>query len=114
MVVSRSYRLFVRAHRDLNLLFRNPQEKHLTLATLLWIFLCHVFNYLKVKVLVTQSCLTFCNPMDCTLPGSSVHGILQARILGWVAIPFSRESFQPRDGNWVSHTAGRLYHLSHQ
>jgi len=44
----------------------------------------------EVKVLVTQSCLTLCNPMDCSLPGSSVHGILQARILEWVAIPFSR------------------------
>ena len=43
-----------------------------------------------VKVLVAQSCLTLCDPMDCSLPGSSVHGILQARILEWVAIPFSR------------------------
>ena len=41
---------------------------------------------------VTQSCLTLCNPMDCSPPGSSVHGILQARILEWVALPFSRES----------------------
>ena len=40
---------------------------------------------------------TFCNPMDCGLPGSSVHGILQARILEWVAVPFSRGSFKPRD-----------------
>ena len=42
-----------------------------------------------VYVLVSQLCLTLCNPMDCSLPGSSVHGILQARILEWVAIPFS-------------------------
>ena len=42
------------------------------------------FYYVKVKVLVTQSCLTLCNPMDCSLPGSSVHGILQAGILEWV------------------------------
>ena len=41
--------------------------------------------------LVTQSCLTLCDRMDCSLPGSSVHGILQARTLKWVAIPFSRE-----------------------
>ena len=41
---------------------------------------------LKVKVLVTQSCLTLCDPMGCSLPGSSVHGILQARILEWAAI----------------------------
>ena len=45
---------------------------------------------LKVKVLVTQSCLTLCDSMDCSPPGSSVHGILQARILQWVAVSFSR------------------------
>ena len=48
-------------------------------------------------VLVAQSCPTLCDPMDCCLPGSSVHGILPARILEWVAIPFSRGSSQPRD-----------------
>ena len=47
---------------------------------------------MKVKVLVSQLHLTLCNPMDCNLPGSSVHGILQARILEWDAIPFSRGS----------------------
>ena len=41
---------------------------------------------------VAQSCLTLCDPMDCSLPGSSVHGILQVRILEWVAISFSRGS----------------------
>ena len=40
-----------------------------------------------MEVLVTQSCLTLCNPMDCSTPGSSVHGILQAGILEWVAVP---------------------------
>ena len=44
-----------------------------------------------------QSCLTFCNPMDCGPPGSSVHGILQARVLEWVAVPSSRGSSPPRD-----------------
>ena len=48
-------------------------------------------------VLVTQSCWTLCDPMDCSPPDSSVHGILQARILAWVAVPFSRGSSQPRD-----------------
>ena len=43
-----------------------------------------------VCVLIAQSCLTLGNPMDCSLPGSSVHGILQARILEWIAIRFSR------------------------
>ena len=52
-----------------------------------------------VCVLVAQSCLTLCNTMDCSPPGSSVHGILQAGILEWVAIPFSRGSPQPREGS---------------
>ena len=46
---------------------------------------------------VAQSCLTLCNPVDCSAPGSSIHGILQARILEWVAISFSRGSSWPRD-----------------
>ena len=50
-----------------------------------------------VCVLVTQSCPTLCDPMDCSPQRSSVHGILQARILEWVAIPLSKGSFQPRD-----------------
>ena len=56
---------------------------------------------------VTQSCPTLCYPMDCSLPGSSVHGIFQARVLEWVAISFSRESSWPRDWTQVSHIAGR-------
>ena len=46
------------------------------------------FSYINYMCLVTQSCLTFCNPKDCSPPGSSVHGTLQARILEWVGIPF--------------------------
>ena len=56
-----------------------------------------------------QSCPTLCDPMDCSLPGSSVHGILQARVLEWVAISFSRGSSQPRDRTQVSRTAGRRF-----
>ena len=52
---------------------------------------------IAIFMLVTQSCLTLWNPKDCSPPGSSVHGFLQARILEWVAIPFSRGSFQSRD-----------------
>ena len=52
-----------------------------------------------------QLCLTVCDPMDCSLPGSSVHGILHARILELVAVPFSRGSSQPRDWTQVSHFA---------
>ena len=57
-------------------------------------------------MLVTQSCPTLCNTMDCSLPGFSVHGIPQARILEWVATPFSRGSSQFRDQTLVSCTAG--------
>ena len=57
--------------------------------------------------LVALLCLTLCDPMDCSPPGSSVHGICQARILEWVAISFSRESSQPRDPTHVSCSAGR-------
>ena len=63
---------------------------------------------------VTQSYLTFRDPIDCSLPGSSVHGIFQARVLEWVAIPFSRESSQPRDRTWVSCIAEILYPLSYE
>ena len=49
------------------------------------------------KVLVTQSCLTLFDPMDCSLPGSSVHGILQAEILEWVAISFSGGSYRRKN-----------------
>ena len=54
------------------------------------------------KALAAQSCLTLCYPVDCRLPGSSVHGTLQARIRDRVAIPFFRESSWPRDRTWVS------------
>ena len=60
----------------------------------------------EVKMLVTQSCLTLCDPIDCNPPGSSVHGIRQARILEWVALSFSRGSSQPRKLNRVSCNAG--------
>ena len=63
----------------------------------------------SVVVLVVQSCLTLCNPMDCSLPCYFVHGTLQARILEWVAISFSRGSSRPRDLTWVSSIAGRLF-----
>ena len=85
---------------------------------------CNAGNYFdthlyirKVKVLVIQSCPTLCDPMDCSLPGSSVHGFLQAKIPEWVTMPFFRGSFQPRDR---SHDSLRLlqcrqvlYHQHH-
>ena len=51
------------------------------------------------------TCLTLWDPMDCSPPGSSVHGILQARILEWVAMSFSRQSSQPRDRTHVSYVS---------
>ena len=62
-------------------------------------------NYVKESEVVSDSC----DPMDCSLPGSSVHGIFQVRVLEWVAISFSKESSWPRDRTWVSHIAGRHF-----
>ena len=56
------------------------------------------------EVKVAQSCLTLVDPMNYTF-----HGILQARILEWIAVPFSRGSSQPRDGTQVSFIAGRFF-----
>ena len=67
-----------------------------------WSYSLHSLSFLKVKV--AQSCLTLCDPIDYT-----VHGILQARILEWVAVPFSKGSSQPRDRTQVSHIAGRFF-----
>ena len=72
---------------------------------------CLLIGYVKLKVLVTQSCPTLCDSVDCSPPGSSACGILQARILEWVVISFSRGSSQLKDWTWVSHTAGRFFIL---
>ena len=71
---------------------------------------------LQECVLVAQSCTPLCDPLDCYPTVYSVHGILHARILEWVAIPFSRRSLPPRDWTPVGHLHCRqiLYHLSHQ
>ena len=62
----------------------------------------------ELHVLVAQPCPTLCYPIDSSPPGSSVHGIPQARILEGIAIPFSRGSSQPRNQTWVSCIAGRF------
>ena len=65
-----------------------------------------------MRAQLLQSCLILCSPMDCSLPGFSVHGILQARILEWVAVPSSRGLSQPRDQTRVLcllHCQGILY-----
>ena len=80
-----------------------------------FLFLLHYSSFalgfsmsLVVVVKVAQPCLPLCDPMDCSLPSSSVHGILQARILE-LAVPFSRGSSQPRDQTQVSHIAGGFF-----
>ena len=81
-------------------------KNHTSGIPILWHILSEV-----VKVLATLSCPTLCNPMDCGPPGSSVHGILQARILEWVARPSFRRSSWPRG---PPHDRQILYHVSYQ
>ena len=64
---------------------------------------------LRTKLLVAQSCQTLCNPIDCSPPGTSVHGILQARILEWGAISVSKRSSPPRDRTQVFCITGRFF-----
>ena len=71
----------------------------------------NIIGISELSEVVAQSRPTLCNPMDCSPPGSSVHGILQARILEWVAVSFSRGSSQPRDRTQVSCIAGRCFNL---
>ena len=66
-------------------------------------------NRLKWSEVKSLGCVRLCNPMDCSLPGSSVHGIFQARVLEWVAISFSRGSSRPRDRTQVSRIVGRCF-----
>ena len=61
-----------------------------------------------------QSCPTFCDTMDCSPPGSSLHGISQARIVKWVAMPSCRRSTQARDQTYISCTAGIFFTTDHQ
>ena len=74
---------------------------------------CGCFNV--CECLVAQLCLTLCNPLDCSLPGSYVHGIFQARVLEWVVISSSRGSSQTRDWTCVSCNADRFFtHWDHK
>ena len=82
----------------------------LCLCAIIWPVSRLLTPYWKWKCeLVAQLCPTVCDLMDCGLPGSSIHGISQARILEWVAIPFSRGSSWPRDRTQVSCIAGRFF-----
>ena len=81
----------------------------------LW-FLFPYWTPMATLVKVSQLCPALCNPVDCSLPSSSVQGILQARILEWVAVPFSKGSSQPRDRTQAGlpHCCWILYQLSHK
>ena len=102
-IISQQFRLLslFSLYIDIN----SEQAVAILLISLTWIekgphglwYLTQVF--FASQLLVTQSCLTLCDPMACILPGSSVHGILQARILEWVAVPSSRGSSWPRESN---------------
>ena len=76
-----------------------------TVATLL----CLIPLLLQDSCLVAKLSQTLCIPMDCSLPGSSIHGILQARVLEWIAIPFSRGSSTSRDRTQVFCIAGKFF-----
>ena len=105
--------------------YRKPRETLTFVSNLVSISFLHTFSFsTKIRyqilhlgllffegkwVLVSQSWLTLCDPIDCCPPDSSVHGILQARILEWVAIPLSRESSRPRGWTWVSCIARRFF-----
>ena len=85
----------------------NKMVKTLIQVLSFWDNQRHCENKMKLKVLVSQS--TLWDPMNCRPPGSSVHGILQARTLEWVVIPFSGGSSQPRDWTQVSCIEGRFF-----
>ena len=80
-----------------------------------YIYIPPVFVFISTNLFCLntffETCMspTLCDPMDCSLPGSSVHRIFQARLLEWVAVSFSRGSFLPRDQTCVSCTAGRFF-----
>ena len=82
------------------------EVKVLGFFLLLWVFIA---LHCAVLCLVAHACLTLCDPMDSYPSGSSVHGIFQARILEWVAMPSSMGSSQPRDGTQVYCIAGRFF-----
>ena len=102
-------------------------QKHKHTQTHTWSCICHMYTMSKIEakmdldlteshlpnsmcvcVWVTKACLTLCDPMNCSPLTSSVHGILQARMLKWVAVPCSGGPSQPRDRTQVSCTAGRF------
>ena len=81
----------------------------LPLYLLVFIYFFSCIEAIESESEVTQLCPTLCDPMDCSLPSSSVHRIFQAIVLEWIAISFSRGSSWPRDGTWVSCIVDRCF-----
>ena len=93
---------------DLNEHPREEKKNYHQVCAKLFIFMGNQWKKKESESEVTQSCLVLCDPMDCSPPGSSVHGILQARTLQWVAMPSSQGSSRPRDWTPVSCIAGEF------
>ena len=106
-------RLWGHTESDTNEVTQQQQQQHPFIYLLEIIIytknICLAWHLVPVCVLIAHSCLTLRDSMDCNLSGSSVHEILQARILEWIAISFSRGSSLPRDQTWVSCIAGRCF-----
>ena len=85
--------------------FISCKEKN-TYILLDFLIVYQAFIWIVYVLCSLQSCPTLCDPMDYSLPGSSIYGILQARILEWVVISFCRGSSQPRDQTHVSYITG--------
>ena len=90
-----------------NVLVRSVREIIIAVASIYGML--HFIPGACVCAKLVQYCLTLCDPMDCSPPSSSVHGILLSRILEWVAVPSSRESSWPRDRIHISWIAGRFF-----
>ena len=83
--------------------------QHTEYNSLIYTVVVGYLFYICERAKLLQKCLTLCDPMNCSPPGYSVHGVFQAGMLEWVAISFSRRSFQTRGRSWASHIAGRLF-----
>ena len=89
-------------------MMKNSFESNASFKILHWISVCFPDSVVPAVQVCAQSCLTLCDPVDCTPSGSSVYGILQARVLEWIAVPFSRGSSWPKDPTHVSYTVDSL------
>ena len=103
--------LFVPQYKHIAFSYMQQVKKHITLYGPHSRFTKELLNaYVKVKVKSLRHVQPFATPMDCSLPGSSVHGIFQAIVLEWIATPFSRGSSQSRDQSRVSRIVDRRLH----